>query len=241
MKTTTICAVAILALGLFGCAADTPSNDAGGSDSGTTDTVPGDTAKDSAVVDSGTTDTGTDVPVGEDTVEPDAKVVDGGPADTGSDVPVVEDTAVPDAAVVDAGTQDAGTQDAGTPDAVEEDVAVADAVVNDAAAADAPSPDDSGPIPLDAGNASPTFKGDAQPIFQKYCGDCHNGGGSGGHDIAMDYDDALLASYYCNDLNKGECTVVRIEDGSMPKGAGPKVSADDLEVLKKWIDGGMQP
>jgi len=230
----------MLALGMFACEAETPAQDAGGNDSGTTDSVAGDTAedtaKDTAVVDSGKTDTGTDVPVVvEDTAGPDAAVVDGGPVDTGTDVPVVvEDTAGPDAAVVDAGEEDVEEEDV-----EEEDAVTADAVVNDAAMADAPTQVDIGPAPVDAGKAGFNYKNDAQPIFQKYCTGCHNGGGSGGHNIAMVYDDALKDSYYCNGLKKGECTVVRIEDGSMPKGAGAKVPPKDIQILKDWIAAGM--
>jgi hypothetical protein len=57
---------------------------------------------------------------------------------------------------------------------------------------------------------------DVQPIFQKYCSGCHSGGGSGGHNIASSYDDALKDSYYCPGKTKGYCAWVRMGDGMKP-------------------------
>lgn len=61
---------------------------------------------------------------------------------------------------------------------------------------------------------------DVQPIYASKCSGCHTGGGSGGHDIGTTFADALLSSYYCSGKKKGECTIVRIQDGTMPQGGG---------------------
>jgi hypothetical protein len=103
-----------------------------------------------------------------------------------------------------------------------------------------------------AGNcAGPTYTFDAQPIYKKYCAPCHSMFGSGSHNIATVYGDAFLASYYCVGQNKGQCTIVRIKNGSMPPGAGctgnPAMDKDNANCLTAaeqatidaWIMAGM--
>jgi hypothetical protein len=87
--------------------------------------------------------------------------------------------------------------------------------------------------------AVPNYDEDAKPIYQKYCTPCHAGDGKGDHNIAKNYADGLLDSYYCQGKKKAECTVERIKEGSMPEGGG-KVAPADLAVLVAWIAGGLQ-
>jgi hypothetical protein len=103
------------------------------------------------------------------------------------------------------------------------------------------------------GCPAPTTYAQVQPIFQAKCAGCHAGGGSGGHNIATTYSDALLPSYYCAGKTKGACTIVRIKEGSMPAGRGcsgnPAVdsansgclSASQQALVQAWVDGGLQP
>jgi hypothetical protein len=89
-----------------------------------------------------------------------------------------------------------------------------------------------------------TYANDAQPILQTYCGSCHGPGfGSGGHNIATDYDDAFLSSYSCAGLSKGECAVIRTEEGSMPPGANGTmvVTPEELSILQAWVLDGLLP
>lgn len=94
---------------------------------------------------------------------------------------------------------------------------------------------------------------DVQPIYASKCSSCHTGGSSGGHNIGSTYGDALLSSYYCNGKKKGECTIVRIQDGTMPQGKGcsgnpttdaakPEcLTAPEQALIQAWIDGGLKP
>jgi hypothetical protein len=84
---------------------------------------------------------------------------------------------------------------------------------------------------------APTYTADVQPIFAAKCGFCHNGGGSGGHNIGTSYADTQLSSYSCPGLTKGECALVRIKNGSMP--GSPPVTPAEEAILQAWIDAGM--
>ena len=70
--------------------------------------------------------------------------------------------------------------------------------------------------------------------------------------IGTSYADGQLDSYFCAGLTKAECTLVRINDGSMPDGAGcggpvaddaanaaSCVTVSEVAILQAWIDGGM--
>ena len=93
----------------------------------------------------------------------------------------------------------------------------------------------------DAGAVTVGYAADVQPIFQRYCSTCHTGGGSGGHNIGTSYADTQLASYYCPDLTKGACAIVRIRNGTMPPGGGAGLTAEELATLDAWVMGGQQP
>ena len=99
-----------------------------------------------------------------------------------------------------------------------------------------------------------SFVDDIRPIYEVRCIGCHTGGGGClGGGCWDNYDHLLLDSYYCDDLTKGECTAVRIHEGSMPQGTGctgdPEadqdnaacLTADEQQYLDWWIEGGMQP
>jgi hypothetical protein len=68
--------------------------------------------------------------------------------------------------------------------------------------------------------AGPTFVADMQPLFESKCGPCHTTFKSGGTNFASVYADALLPSLSCSGLNVAACTVVRLQNGSMPKNKG---------------------
>jgi hypothetical protein len=99
----------------------------------------------------------------------------------------------------------------------------------------------------------PVTYADVQPIYQTYCGGCHTGGGSGGHNIGTSYADSQKASYLCAGKTKGECTLVQIKSGYMPLGGGcsgdPTVDAGkancltgaEQDLIQDWIDDGQLP
>lgn len=114
-------------------------------------------------------------------------------------------------------------------------------------------PDEGTPVDGDSdGEVSPelppTYLADVQPIFQKRCSGggagagCHAGSTdascAGGACFASSYAATQLPSYYCAGEVKGACTIVRIEDGSMPLDGG-KVTTEEREVIQAWIDAGM--
>jgi len=95
-----------------------------------------------------------------------------------------------------------------------------------------------------------TYTDDAQPIFQNKCANCHTGAGAGGHNVGTVYADALQPAddNACSGLTVGECTIVLIQAGDMPQGAGcsgdPSQDAgnaacltqSEQSVLQAWID-----
>ncbi len=95
-------------------------------------------------------------------------------------------------------------------------------------------------------------------IFTAKCTPCHAGSapeaGSGGaalgaSDSAVSFDATQLDAGFaaCAGKSKGECALIRIKDGSMPKGGGcdtdPNgadcVTAAEQAIIQQWIDGGM--
>jgi hypothetical protein len=98
-----------------------------------------------------------------------------------------------------------------------------------------------------------TFTEDVLPIFKEKCTPCHAKGGSAAsiHSMATDYTSVQRSSNYCEGKKKGECTIVRIQKGEMPQGAGctgnPDTDKDNAKCLTKaeqdtvqaWIDGGL--
>lgn len=86
-----------------------------------------------------------------------------------------------------------------------------------------------------------TYSANVQPIFFAKCGGCHTGGGSGGHNIGVSYADTQLSSYYCPGQTKGQCALVRIQNGTMPPGGVPMVTPAEQATIQAWINGGMLP
>jgi hypothetical protein len=82
-----------------------------------------------------------------------------------------------------------------------------------------PTPTDT-PSPTPTDTAGPVTYADVQPIYQSKCSPCHTTFGSGGANFGTFYADTQLLSYYCPGQTKGYCTLVRVQDGTMPAGAG---------------------
>jgi hypothetical protein len=108
----------------------------------------------------------------------------------------------------------------------------------------------------DSGAGSPdliTYTTHVAPIFQTKCDACHTLLGFGGHNIATNYDDALLPADDgdCDGLNIGQCTIILIQQGDMPQGAncdgdpaqdtGNPACLTETEqgIVQAWIDGGL--
>ena len=112
---------------------------------------------------------------------------------------------------------------------------------------------DGGNVCVDAEPTPATYTDDAQPIFAAKCAGCHTGGGSGSHNIGSNYADASKNANNsdCTGLTVGECTIVRIQSGEMPFGAGcsgdPALDAGksncltqaEQDTIQAWIDGGL--
>ncbi len=98
-----------------------------------------------------------------------------------------------------------------------------------------------------------TYAGNVQPILQAKCAPCHTTLSSGGANLATSYTDTQLASYYCGSQTKGACSLVRVQNGSMPLGAGCTgnpvtdsgnpacLTAAEQTVLSDWITQGQLP
>lgn len=101
--------------------------------------------------------------------------------------------------------------------------------------------------------AQATYTDDVQPIFVNKCAPCHTSLGIGGHNIGITYSDAFLPADNndCDGLNVGQCTIVRIQSGDMPQGAGctgdPAQDAgnascltqSEQDLVQAWIDLGL--
>jgi hypothetical protein len=98
-----------------------------------------------------------------------------------------------------------------------------------------------------------TYAGQAQPIFQMYCAPCHTVDGDDGVNFASNYADTQVQSNLCSGLDVGACTLVLIQNGYMPEGAGctgnPTLDSGNPECLtaaaqatiQAWITGGQLP
>jgi hypothetical protein len=106
---------------------------------------------------------------------------------------------------------------------------------------------------INEGCPAVTYSVDVQPILQVKCAPCHTTGGSGGANLASSYAATQLLSYYCSGLTKGACTLVRVQNGSMPYGKGCTgnpvldagnpacLTAAEQATLQLWITGGQLP
>jgi hypothetical protein len=101
-----------------------------------------------------------------------------------------------------------------------------------------------------------TYTEDTQPIYFEKCDPCHTGFGFGGHNIGTNYEDALQPAAIFPECTEpglliGECTIVLIQEGVMPQGAGctgdPQQDADnplcttqeEQDLIQAWIDAGL--
>lgn len=77
-----------------------------------------------------------------------------------------------------------------------------------------------------SGGTGVTYTADAEPIFAAKCAPCHTTGEAGGVDFASSYADSQkaadpsIASDCTATDTVGKCALIRIQDGSMPFGAG---------------------
>jgi len=104
------------------------------------------------------------------------------------------------------------------------------------------------------GQAAPSYETDVKPILTQKCAPCHtSGSGSGGLNF-NNYSDTQENTNVCAAATtKGECSLVRIQNGSMPQGKGCTgdpakdaakpgcLTADEQAKIQAWIDGGQQP
>ena len=84
----------------------------------------------------------------------------------------------------------------------------------------------------------PTYYEHVQPILLQFCGGCHSGGGSGGHDIASNYVDAFKTSGSCGGIMVGPCALELINNGSMPPGP-LELPPGEIQIIDDWVNGGM--
>ena len=95
---------------------------------------------------------------------------------------------------------------------------------------------------IDAAASGVTYTDEVQELLAFYCSPCHLTGGLGGSDFVSSYASAMApAIVYPACTNAGatmaECSVIRIEDGSMPTN-GQIVDEEDLDTLRAWLDAG---
>jgi hypothetical protein len=81
-----------------------------------------------------------------------------------------------------------------------------------------------------------------QPILQEHCSPCHTEQKLGGHNIGASYPDATKDATHpdCPGMSVGQCAVVRIVGLGMPKDAPGTVPAEEINLLKEWVDEGMK-
>jgi len=105
------------------------------------------------------------------------------------------------------------------------------------------------------GAAGASYAGSAQQILAAKCAPCHTGLGFGGNNVAVNYNDALNQALnpFCGGGTVGDCTIVRIQNGSMPPnfvctgnpitdaGNFACLSYDEQIVISSWVNGGLAP
>ena len=109
------------------------------------------------------------------------------------------------------------------------------------------------PGPSGVANA-PKYSSDVQPVFEAKCTPCHTVIGSGDHNIASNYNDAFIPADdfdECAGLNIGQCTIVLIQLGEMPRGFGCSgdpvqdagnagcLTQAEQDIVQGWIDAGL--
>jgi mono/diheme cytochrome c family protein len=82
-----------------------------------------------------------------------------------------------------------------------------------------------------------------QAVLRSHCAACHGPGGTGkgGFDYLLDRD-RLIALNQIIPGQAGESALIqRIEQGEMPPGKRPRPSAEQVALLRRWIDAGAPP
>jgi cytochrome c553 len=93
-----------------------------------------------------------------------------------------------------------------------------------------------------ASGAAVSFAKDVLPIFQTSCVGCHGSGGRAGLDLSS-YASVMAGSsngavVIAGDANNS-LLVGKVSSGMMPKG-GSKLSNDQIQKIKEWINAGAQ-
>ena len=90
-----------------------------------------------------------------------------------------------------------------------------------------------------------TYDDHVQPIYDIYCSNCHAGASQTGCSGSACFANFYAASQqpsaktFCSGLTVGECTLIRIDNGSMPKFAGGSVTQEHRDTIEAWTQGGM--
>ncbi len=88
-------------------------------------------------------------------------------------------------------------------------------------------------------DCAPNFTDDVKAVFIQHCGKCHTGEESlGGLDFSK-FEDTQKPSIFCAGITKGECSLVRINEGTMPEDCPGCVPPEDVEQIAYWIEAGM--
>ena len=85
------------------------------------------------------------------------------------------------------------------------------------------------------------YETEIQPIFDNNCGNCHLGNSSGGLNLS-NYDNVMAGGDNGDVIEPGEHANSylwqRVDDGTMPPGTNPDLSADEIDLIAQWIDEG---
>lgn len=86
-----------------------------------------------------------------------------------------------------------------------------------------------------------SYAKDVQPILESRCSQCHIGE-SVNKDLHMDTYESLLAGSQNGPViipgnAAGSLLVQKLESGKMPK-RGPKLTPEQIQIIKDWIDSG---
>jgi hypothetical protein len=91
----------------------------------------------------------------------------------------------------------------------------------------------------------PLYDPDVRPIFMTHClgpaSDCHSEATRLGGLSVESYDDFLLPANYCPGLTKGECSLFRILEPTMPQNCLGCLSDAEESLVQRWVDGGLPP
>ncbi|UJR78722.1 MopE-related protein [Sandaracinus amylolyticus] len=109
--------------------------------------------------------------------------------------------------------------------------------------------DDCDGVPDDGCGVSYTT---VRPMLEALCGPCHTTGSASALNV-RDYASTQIAAGSCAGLTQGACMMVRVQNGTMPRGGGCTgdpaldvgrpacLDADDQAALQAWITGGQLP